>query len=353
VKLLWINNQFATGPYYGYSIHNHKMKQALLEAGVAITADPSEDFDIAIHITNPHFFKPIPGKKNLLFTQVEMSEPFEWSETVGLADLLVTSCTHSREVLARHYTGRIDICPEGVDPSLFPCWTRRAPSPDEPFRFLFFGYLGERRKGADPLFAAWRNWQASGRMPQNVELYVKSSGHVNGRKYQLPAAAPRALADMFALDPEKRNDLATGWPLGTIKDTRNLSAKEIADLFNSAACFLSPSGNEAWNLCLTEAMSTGCPCVWTAHSAMLDYADSSIGYPITDYEMIPFYRNDERYALGAMPSADAILARMEEIYRDYPAALERGRAASERMRTRFTWRQAAEKFIEICTEVTK
>jgi hypothetical protein len=39
---------------------------------------------------------------------------------------------------------------------------------------------------------------------------------------------------------------------------------------------------------------------------------------------------------------------MEQIYHSYDHALGRGRRASERMHSQYTWAQAAEKFIKIC-----
>jgi len=39
---------------------------------------------------------------------------------------------------------------------------------------------------------------------------------------------------------------------------------------------------------------------------------------------------------------------MQEVYHDYPRALRLGKRASDRMLNNYTWRQAAEKFIEIC-----
>ena len=346
MELAWANNTWAIGDCYGYTLHSKKLKEAVEAAGVAITLDP-KDADLVVHVTTPDLFRPVPGKRNLLFLQVELSEPFIWSETVEQADLLVTSCKHSRDVLVRYFPGPVEICPLGVDVALFPYFERKAPAPGSPWRFLFFGNLNERRKGADQLFAAWHKWQASGRMPP-CQLYVKDSGYSDGFMYQVPTEKPRTVMDLFALPPAVKNDIGNGWPPGAIHDSRNLSIKELNALYQSAHCFLMPSCGEAFGMCLTEAQATGAPSAWTAYSAPLDYADTSTGFPITDFEMIPFFRYGKPYAVGAAAKEDAIIGALEQIIADYPAALALGRRASERMRSCYTWSKAAEKFLSIC-----
>ncbi len=124
LKILWAVDgyQFAGGGY-GFSIHRLKMKEALIAAGVKICFDQEEDFDIAVHIVRPDRFKPVQGKRNLLFTPCEMTAP-----TVPLSarpDILVVPCTHNKDVFSKYYPGlTIEVCPEGVDSDLFPFYPK-------------------------------------------------------------------------------------------------------------------------------------------------------------------------------------------------------------------------------------
>ena len=166
-----------------------------------------------------------------------------------------------------------------------------------------------------------------GRKPRNCQLYVKG---------QSESKMPEA----FFRDIQIITD-------------RNISTvRELARIYGDAHAFIMPSAGEGWGLCLCEAQATGLPCIWTAWSAMLDYADETTGYPITQFSMAPFWptgrENIGNPCLGAVASEAAIIERMEEIYGAYPEALARGKAASERMHSRYTWAQSAEKFNQIC-----
>lgn len=328
MKLFWAFDGFGTGGGYGMSIHRLKMKQALQVAGIELTFDPQDSYDLAVHFIRPDYFAPIPRKRNLLFSACEMTDL-----TVPLSadpDVLVVPCKHNKVVFGKHFSGPIEICPEGIDPLLFPCHERKAPEDGQRFRFLYFGndFFGTR-KGAGFVVSAWKAWMQSGDMPPNCELYMKTT-EVPGPELQV--------------DPDMR----------MILDSRNLPVREIVHLFNSAHAFLLPSCGEGWGLTLTEAMATGLPCIWTHWSAPCDYADEQIGYPITDFEMIPFWkvgrqtRVGEPDYFGAAAKEQAIIERMKELYHNYNRALELGKAASRRMHSRFTWTQAAERFLQIC-----
>ncbi len=102
---------------------------------------------------------------------------------------------------------------------------------------------------------------------------------------------------------------------------------------------------------LTEAMATGAPCIWTNWSGPKDYADSSTGFPITDFKMIPFWKGEivgKPDYFGAAAEEGAIIQRFEQIYHGYDRALLLGKKASERMHSQFNWHNAASKFIDIC-----
>ena len=123
-------------------------------------------------------------------------------------------------------------------------------------------------------------------------------------------------------------------------DNRNLPLPELVELYHSAHVLVSPSEGEGWNLVLCEAMATGMPAIASAHTAMRDYFDESVGFPVTAFEKHVFNKSEPDY-YGLAPTVPAIVARLQEVFDNYAEALERGRRASERM-AGFTWSAAAE-----------
>ena len=140
-----------------------------------------------------------------------------------------------------------------------------------------------------------------------------------------------------------------------ITDNRELNGEQLKLLYNSAHCFVLPTTGEGWGLTLTEAMATGCPSIWTHCSAMLDYADEKVGYPITEFQW-GTARDDARVKQGLpaeykMPVVDprTLLRKMQEVYSDWErGAWNRGKAASDRMHSRYTWAHAAQKLVRVC-----
>ena len=347
MKLLWATDHFRDGGGFGYSVHSLRLKQSVIDAGVKVTTDPDDSYDIAVHIAPTleglgelrkeerkfATFDPIPGKPNLLFTQVEMDRPQFWPSKTGLADMILTSSKRVVEVLEDYYDGPIRYCPEGVDSDTFSFVERTQPDRDlfpEPFRFLWVNNISPS-KGLNVFLSAWDKWRLSGRMPTQCELHVKSSGLPRGR--------------MFPLDNHYNTTL----------DFRKLSTAEMVDLYHNAHAFVQASLGEGWGLTVTEAMATGLPCVFSYWSAPVDYSDDTTGFPITDLAPNPMYNRhtpDQVCGWGMKPSEDAIIERLEQIYWNYSDALDRGRRAAERMRERYSWAQAADSFIASCEELS-
>ncbi|MBE3063946.1 MAG: glycosyltransferase, partial [Spirochaetes bacterium] len=287
MRLLWADDQrtFA-GAKYGFSIHSLKMRQALTAAGVTIYSNPSEvDASvIAVHIQTPDHFRPIPGRRNLLFTMNEMTPAHKQirAEAAKLADIIVTPCAFCAREYAQFCSAPIHICPEGVDPALFPHHARAEPGPDKPFRFLFVGAdFFTAYKGGMFLLSAWKKWLKSGRMPSNVQLYIKTSD-IPGSEIRLYTAKDGDLLESW-WSAEFPPALAKAWEgmapkkPSMIIDVRNLPLSELVALYNSAHAFVLPTPGEGWALTLTDAMATGAPCSWSHNTAMLDYADGTIG----------------------------------------------------------------------------
>ena len=337
MKLWFSPTDVKPGKNYGSTLLIKKMAEAVTQAGATLCFDPQEDFDVAMHFARPDRFQPIPGRKNILYTACESTPLLTWFRTdeamkaVNQAVALVVPSHFCRRQFAKYYPRiPLHVVPEGVDAQAFPFYQRSEPGPGEPFRFLFCGTL-DGRKGHDICLRAFVEWQRRRDAPRNVSLRIKTT------------------AKDIAIDGEKldgvRSYPESGKPPAIIWDNRNLPTADLAQLYNSAHCFLLPSRGEGWGQMLTDAMSTGCPSIWTAWSAMLDYADKSVGFPITKYRMMP--SPDPAFGNYADISLDALIERMEHVYSNYGRALELGRRASERMRNEYTWTLAGEKLLAV------
>jgi glycosyltransferase involved in cell wall biosynthesis len=359
LQLLWTADWWGKDWSNGYTVHSRMMRKALAELGVELITDPAASFDLAVHFAPivPEFYSPIPGARNLLFTMVELTEPTMWHTEKSPALLeetaaLIVPCRHSKDVLARYYSREIHICLEGVS-ERFAFHERRPPGLDEPFRYLFVGQTYDPRKGHLVLLSAWQAWAATGLLPPNAELYIKTT-----KPLQNDLLFPWPWFDGWNGHPEILEVSVPQLPRVTL-DARNLPLAELISLYNSAAVFIAPSQGEGWNLCLSDAAATGCPCIYTAWGGHLEYMDEAIGIPITEFSMIPIWGKDdagnwrkhgegEPSYYGAGVDETTLILRMMAAYRHYPEALERGKRASERMHSCYTWEKAATRFIEIC-----
>jgi len=344
MKLFWAVDEWKPGNGYGFSVHNQRMKQALIEAGVSITTDPDEPADLAVHIAATHAFIPVPGARNVFFTATEMSEPTTWRKSIAEAEALVLPSESSRQVCSRYFAGPTYVCPLGCDPNQVKYHERHAPEPGETWNILYVGNLGTcQGKGIDILLSAWNRFNY--RLPENATLYIKTSD------------IPSPEIQHFIPSPTGLIPTSSKGRKSVTIDTRKLPFDELIKLYEDAHVFAFPSRGEGWGLVLTDSLASGLPSIWTHSSAMLDYANESIGYPITDFKMSMLFPaeidefTNHKPMRGAEADPETLIGKINEIIGNYPKALRRGRLASERMRSHYTWRQAAEKFIAICEQI--
>ena len=354
------------GDAYGYFKLTHLMRDALTNEGIQITS--ASDADIALHISGADYWRPIDGKKNVLFTMMETTGlPEHWRDYFTRADMIIVPCEHNKPMYQARYSGRVEVCQLGTSPVEFPFFQRSAPSPQEPFRFLWVGGPSIR-KGQAQAVIAFTRWLRAGTIPANAQLYLKNTDHGKSGILNFRVGIDHDAGNHpWGLDflPERELPSHTDKLPSVVHDFRNLITGELNELYRSAHAFLLPSLGEGWGLTLTEAMATGLPCIWTHWSAPCDYADETIGYPLTRYKVGRFFYSDAFFNTdgsprgsntdwersGAIADPAEIIENMSAIYQDYPAALERGKLASERMHSRYTWAHAARRLIKLLEEV--
>ena len=310
LKIHWCDIGMGIGNAYGYSTHARNMKRHVAEI-----ADICPDGYQSVQIQTADKFQKIEGKKNYLFTMYEAEEiPASFIKGINQADHIIVPCEHNKRIFRPHTDKPISVCHEGCNTDIYTFKERSFPKV-VPFRFLWLG-APNPRKGWEEVVSAW--WAMNAKDNPDIELYLKTTmGDIYEKKYNV------------------------------IYDSRNLSLKELVELYHSAHCFVFPTRGEGWGLTLTEAMATGCPCIATQYSGTADFFDPYVGYPIK-YDMRRFYHGQyDLHTHSTAPSVEDLAIRMAHVFNNYTEARVKARKAAERIRYRFTWRKSAERLIDI------
>lgn len=366
LRIAWIRPESnLEGNAFGYNSHNNSMRKACAEL-----FDFDDDAEIALTITPADFFKPIPGKINVLFTMFETLDiPDSYVTGLNKADAIIVPCRFCKEIFRQYTNKPIFVCWEGVDPDQYSFYPRTFPDVQkgEAFRFLWVG-APNMRKGY-PIMIKIAEVLSKTR---NVEVYFKTTMQKIGWKGAIRNAWRRR-KEIFYLDRDAKNifiAIKRMWlriPRPTLNgkvmrfgktgnvvfDSRKLPMDELIDLYRSAHCFVLPTTGEGWGLTLSEAMATGAPCIAPAITGCADFFDDSVGYTVK-HEIIQM--NLENYNLKSdayLCDTQDVLNKMMHVATHYGEALKKGESASHRMRTKFTWEKSALRLKEIIEEIKK
>jgi len=359
-KIHWVTpDHDFVGNALGYASHNRAMRKH-----AADYLDIDESADIALTIVPADLFKPYPGKINVLFTMWEFLElPNSYIKALDRADVIIVPSRFCKEVFRKYTDKPIYVCFEGVEASEYQHHQRKLPNvgAGEKFRFLWVG-APNPRKGYPLILEAVKVFQGV----KDVEIYIKTTVQkttwldfikTTWRKRKEIMTQNKARLSWARIlrrmpKPLLANRLTVMGPeKNIIFDTRHLSKKELIDLYNSAHCFLLPTFGEGWGLTLCEAMATGCPSIATAVTGCADFFDDAVGYPLAYGMQEQELQNYKCKATGYVPSPRDLVDKMVYVCNHYPEALKKGKKASERILTKFTWDQAARRLREIIVEV--
>ena len=122
---------------------------------------------------------------------------------------------------------------------------------------------------------------------------------------------------------------------------------QMGVLYRFADCFLLPSRGEGWGMPVLEAMACGLPVIATDWSAITEFFNDQVGYPIrvkklTNAEALcPYYTGFQ----WAEPDQEHFMHLMRYVYENREDAKTVGEYAAKYALDNWTWEKAAEKII--------
>jgi glycosyltransferase involved in cell wall biosynthesis len=283
---------------------SREIKAALAETGIAW----DDSGELALHVTPPHLFEPLPDVPNVLLTMFEADQiPADQVATANRADLVLVPCLHNRTVLRWAGCRRpLAVVPLGL------ATEHRAAIPDRPVWPVDVLWVGQAsiRKGWDLVRSAWTR-AFPGR--DDVRLTLKT--------------VPTAGASYgFVTQTGRVRVLAEAW-----------SDAAMADLYRSAHVFVFPSRGEGWGLPVLEAMAAECLVLAPAITGLAEFFDASVGWPL------PWARRLAQYGT-AVQAYEADADALTVLLRASVTAIAATRPLRQRARLRaltYTWDRTA------------
>ena len=230
---------------------------------------------------------------------------------------------------------QIHVVHEGVDPDVYHPYCRPKLSNLGVFRFFMCGKK-ETRKGYDELLEGFKIAFGS---DATTELHLKADYFwgVQGQAKAKQDALARQIEGL---------GLTNVVPISS-----NLSTSNMALLYNNYDAMIFPSRAEGWGLPLIEAIACGLPVISTYYSGHTEYLAAIDGqfvrldhqlHPIVCREFLQHWKSGGQWAVS---SAEEIAVKLVFLKENYSSLQQQAMAASQTIRDRFSWRQAAEQAI--------
>jgi GT2 family glycosyltransferase len=342
----------------GYGISSREMVLALDRLGVEVAyrylygpgttfplLEPEHaDLDLLNHVRHRPFsshgvqvvygqgdaFHRNDGRYRVGYTMLETDGvPRAWVDQANRMDELWVPSTFNMQTMRESGVVRpIHVVPLGIDPNYF---HPRAKSCRDESVFTFLAVLewGERKAPEILLHAFTDEFRAR----EDVVLLLKVVNRdedVDVReqitRLRLARTGGRVLLS--------HNDLIPTYQLGS--------------LYASADCLVQASRGEGWGMPALEAMACGLPVIATHWSAMTDFLDETVGYPLQVDRLVPAKAKCPYYEgfRWAEPSYDHLRTLMRHVFEHPEEARARGAQAAHAAHARWTWDHAAERILE-------
>lgn len=274
----------------------------------------------------------LPGR-HILFTVWESTRyPADWLPGLQAVHEIWTPSHWGRDILCNQAISphKVAIVPEGFEPALF--HPQVVPEIQLQkygrFRFIHVGKF-EERKGSQDLLESF-----AAEFADDTDVYLVLVSHnpfvpdFNLRQ-RVQELVPQVAHRVLCVDPVAEHS-------------------KIAALYTACHAAVFPTRAEGWGLPILEAMACGLPTLATNYSAVCEYLNEDVGYPLhytlTDVPRGALGRS-ESLGQWAAPDRAHLRQRMREIYQNQEKAQVIGAKAASVARAQWTWDHAAQKAI--------
>ncbi|MEM7586722.1 MAG: glycosyltransferase [Acidobacteriota bacterium] len=294
-----------------------------LENGRGPVAD-----SISIGIGAPDVMPRVRGRKRIGWVVWETTRmPQSRARHLTELDEIWTPTAWGRQVLIDSGVepARIEVVPEGVDPTVFRPIPRDG-LPAGPFRVLSVGRW-EPRKGFDLLLRAW----AKAFEPSDPVELVLHTSHPSDPSWRLE-------------DALRRRNLG---PHAPVVWSRPTSLPHLVLLYNRCDCFVTATRGEGWGLPVFEALACGKPVIVPRFGALAELLDDRTADFIDVARQVPahdgrVFLRDEDCGQWAEPDPDHLVELLRNA-REHPEEGEaRGRRGREAVVEGWTWDHSVE-----------
>lgn len=371
MKLHWVeywNNEVVGGRLFGYTASSRFLKIFLLGEGVELT----DDAHTAVHYCHPFLYRPIKGKKNIIFTMHESTDiDQDFLRAFANCDGILTPTEFCRDVFRKHERRvPIRVSPLGYASMYYTYKERQRPevisgSIDQICdRLLWYiDQLEPKMKRGNVL--PERPYRPIKLFEKMEPLVLKEpfvymySGAPNARKgWARVVSAWSHFFDelpwclLYAKTSQVYSDGDVSHVNNVIADTRRFVISDLNEMLHEAHCFVSPSMGEGMGLTVLEAMGTGLPIITTKWSGHLDFCNDDNSYFVSHIlEKAAQGKEDELLLTAAIADIPDVGRKMVEVFRNYGEALAKGRNGYKLVSSKFTWEKAARKLIENIKEL--
>ncbi|WCK56172.1 glycosyltransferase family 4 protein [Aneurinibacillus sp. Ricciae_BoGa-3] len=305
--------------------------------------NPLPDNHIVLFNFIPTFLmKDNPKNFHIGLTMFECNRlPLGWEDKCNQMDEIWVPSTFNYHTFVDSgvLPAKLRVMPLGVDTNIF---RRQSPLLEiegkRNFAFLTLASSWDSRKGFESLLRAFFE---EFREDEDVSLIVKTRVASQEETFQQQSRINQIAEEISGI---RRHSVIL------ISTRENWTDARLAQLYNSANCYVLPTHGEGWNMTVMEAMAVGLPVITTNWSAHLDFINNTNGYliEVQGFQKIHAWNTDLFYS---QPNKEHLKHLMRHVYQNPSEAVQKARIAQEMVTNNYTWAKSAKRMLNRIQEI--